>query len=118
MPGFSSSPPAHALLLQNTSGTNIKAGVALSSGTGAAMDTLIYGFHILANATAVTVTITGFIDTNAANASIVWTGSTTVDTIVQFPTPLLNEFAAMTVTPSVAAKVWLYLGAYNAEGTG
>lgn len=115
MPGFSSSPTAHAVLLQGTSSIPFKAGVAGTA--GAVGDTVVYGFHIIANATAVTVTLTGFVDSTGAAASIVWTGSTTVDTLVQFPAPLLNEFAALTATPSVAAKVWLFLGAYDAAGT-
>jgi hypothetical protein len=114
MPGFSASPPAHAVLLQGTSLLNISKGV-IGSG-GAAMDTLLYGFHILSNATAVTVTIAGFVDSAGSAASIIWTGSTTQDIIVAFPTPLLNEFGAMTATPSVAAKVWLYTGVYPAAG--
>ena len=116
MPGYSGSPPVHAVLLQGTSAIAYSKGIVGAG--GASGDTLIYGFHILTNATAVTITLTGFIDSSAAAASIVWTGSTTADTIVVFPAPILNEFAALTATPSVAAKVWLYTSAYNAAGAG
>jgi hypothetical protein len=116
MPGFSGSPPCHPVLLQGTGAINFSKGVVGSG--GAAGDTLIYGFHILTNATAVTVTLTGFIDSNGSAASIVWSGSTTADTLIIFPAPILNEFAALVVTPSVSAKVWLFTGAYNAAGSG
>lgn len=116
MPGYSQTGYCHAVLLQGTSAINFKSGVAGTAGVP--LDTLVYGFHILTNAVAVTCTIAGFIDSSAAAASIVWTGSTSQDIIVQFPAPILNEFAAMTATPSVAAKVWLYVGSYNAAGTG
>lgn len=111
MPGYSSQPPVHAVLLNGTSAVNFKSGVAGTAGS--AGDTLIYGFHILTNATAVTVTITGFINSAGSNASIVWTGSTTADVIVVFPAPILNEFAAFTATASVTNAVWLYLAPYN-----
>ena len=116
MPGFSSPPPAHAVYLAVSTAVAFNAGVVGAGGK--AGDTLIYGFHILTNATAVTLTLTGFINSGGTAASIVWTGSTTADVIVAFPTPLLNEFAALTVTASVANLAWVYLGAYNASGSG
>lgn len=93
-------------------------GTPPTTGAGGPGDTLIYGFHILSAGTAATVTLTGFIDSDGAAASIVWTGSTSVDTIVQFPSPILNEYAALVATASVDAKVWIYIGPYNAAGTG
>jgi len=96
----------------------VTAGSPPAGGAGAAADTLIYGFHILSNGTAVTVTLTGFIDSNGAAASITWTGSTTTDTLIIFPAPILNEFAALVATASVDAKAWLFTGAYNAGGSG
>jgi hypothetical protein len=117
MPGFDAVPPGHPTLLQGTGAVAFAKGVVGAG--GAASDTLIYGFHILANAiTAATVTLTGFIDTNGNAASITWTGSTATDTLIIFPAPILNEFAALVATPSVSAKVWLFTGSYNAGGSG
>src|SRR5215472_957825 len=117
MPGFDGVPPGHPTLLQGTSAIGFAKGLVASG--GAPNDTLIYGFHILAVAvTAANVTLTGFIDSAGNPASITWTGSTSTDTLIIFPAPILNEFAALVVTPSVDAKAWLFTGAYNAGGSG
>ena len=111
MAGYANQSPVTPLLLQGTSLINFKS--AVPGSVGVIKDTLIYAFHILLNGAAVSVTLGGFLDNLGAPASIVWTGSTTVDTIISFPTPILNWGGAFTATPSVAGKVWLYLSPYT-----
>ena len=116
MAGYAATPPIRAVLLQGTSAIPFTAGVVQSLGNpprvGLAKDTLCYGFHILSNGTAVTVSLAGFLDSAGAAQPLVWTGSTTADVIVQFPSPIINEAGQFIATPSVAAKVWLYLAPY------
>lgn len=108
-PGFDY---AHATLLQGTAALNCKGGI-IGGAAGAAKDTEIVGVYIKANATAVTLTITGLEDSTGAQQPFILTGSTTVDTWVSFPAPLLNELAAFTFQPSVAALVWVFTRAFQ-----
>ena len=110
MAGYAQVPPVTPLLLNGTSAVNFKA--AVPGSVGAAKDTLVWAFHIIANATAVTVTMTGFQNSAGSAASIVWTGSTTQDIITVFPQPILNWASAFSATPSVSNMVWLYLSPY------
>jgi hypothetical protein len=59
------------------------------------------------------VTITGLGDSAGAAASLVLTGQTTVDTMVEFNAPLLNEFGVFTVTASVANLAWVFTRPYT-----
>lgn len=77
---------------------------ALVIGGSAANTAYLLGIIILANGTAVTVDVAGFEDEDGDAKTIRFTGSTTVDTVVNFGTGLLNTKGALTVTSSVADK--------------
>jgi hypothetical protein len=101
MSGYTNNVPGTPTFLTVTTAVNFAKGVP---GTvGAANDTILNGIKIASNATAVTVTVTGFRDQTGAAASIVFTGSTTADTWV--PLGWLNTQGPLTVTASVASKV-------------
>lgn len=80
---------------------------AVSIGAGGTDDTHLQRIVILANATAVTATIAGFPDQAGAAASVVLTGSTTVDTSYYFG-GARNLQGPLTVTASVASKVLVF----------
>ena len=114
MPGFSSADWSTFRLLQGTTLLNCVAGVILATNNaGNVMDTLLLGVYIEANATAATLTIGGFRDTAGAAATMLISGSTTVDYFWMPPAPILNEFAAFTFTPSVAGKIFVATRAYT-----
>jgi hypothetical protein len=114
--GYASTPPIHPVLLQGTSAIPFTAGcvqaLLVPPVVGKAKDTMCFGFHIIANGTAASVSLAGFLDSTGAAQPLVWTGSTTQDVIVQFPSPLLNDAGQFIATPSVAGKVWLYVAPY------
>lgn len=111
MPGFTSADYVHATLLQGTAALNCKAGI-IGGAAGAARDTEFFGCFISKNAGPATLTITGLNDNTGAAQSWVINGSTTVDTPLNLPWPLLNEFSAFTFQPSVAGAIWVYTRAY------
>lgn len=90
-------------LLHGTSAVNVTAGVIGGPG-GVANDTRLVQVVILLNAAAVTLTIVGFRDETGAARNVVLTGSTSADTVYNFP-GLKNSAGAMTLTASVADKV-------------
>lgn len=87
-------------LLHATSAINVTNGQIGGSG-GAAGDTQLLGYLILKNAGPATLTVAGFKGEDGTARNMVFTGSTTVDTVVNLP-GLRNTGAAMTVTASVA----------------
>jgi hypothetical protein len=113
MPGFVSQDVAQATLLQAGTLLCNKGVIGHSVVAGQPRDTVLEGVYIVQNGTAVTLTIVGFDDNTGTAASLVLTGSTTVDTNITFPAPLFNDFAAFTFTASVAAKVWVFTRAYT-----
>ena len=113
MPGFVSQDVAQATLLQAGTLLCNKGVIGHSVVAGQPRDTVLEGVYIVANATAVTLTIAGFDDNTGTAASMVLTGSTTADVSLTFPAPLFNDFAAFTFTASVAAKVWVFTRAYT-----
>ncbi|MFK5057865.1 hypothetical protein ACI4AF_28520, partial [Klebsiella pneumoniae] len=66
--------------LTGTGAINVAAGVINQAG-GVANDTMLVYIHIAQNAAAVTLTVAGFLDETGAAVSLVFTGSTTGDTI-------------------------------------
>lgn len=113
MPGSVSLECTHAVRLATATAIQCVAGVLGGATAGKARDTLLQKVLIPANATAVTVTITGLADSAGAAASLVLTGSTTVDTVYNFEQPLLSEFAAFTFTASIANLAWVFTRAYT-----
>ncbi len=96
-----------AITAVNLAGAGIGAG-ALNPVAG---DTEISSILIPANATAVTVTLTGFAQDETGTArTITLTGSTTVDTYYPFD-QLVNYAAAAQITCSVASLVVVWHGA-------
>jgi len=102
MAGYTNNQPGTPHLLNTTSTVSWAKGV-VGLGGGQPNDTILNGIKIAQNATAVTVTLTGFRDHTGAPASIVFTGSTTQDTWL--PLGWLNTQAALTATASVSGKV-------------
>lgn len=90
-------------LLHGTGATAVTAGMIGGPG-GNANDTRLVQVVILLNASAVTLTIAGFRGEDGTARNVVLTGSTTVDTVYNFP-GLKNSAGAMTLTASVADKV-------------
>lgn len=75
-------------------------------GSTIADDRHLMGLVILANATAVTATVAGFQDEAGTAKSVVFTGSTSVDTFIPFAgLGLRNNKGVLQVTASVADKV-------------
>jgi hypothetical protein len=108
-----SSTQASPVLLDSIATLNVSAGAFTGASpfiAGVTGDTRFLGLHILSNATAVTVTVTGFGNTTGAAVSKVYTGSTTVDTFINLNGfAEINNVAAMTITASVANKAWVYM---------
>lgn len=112
MAGYTSTDPVQPVLLQGTSLINCAAGVVGSAGAGVAFDSVLHGIYIVLNATAATVTVGGFLDSNGAAQSLLISGQTTTDYFWTPPNPLLNRGGALNFTPSIAAKVWVLTRAY------
>jgi hypothetical protein len=110
--GYTSVDAVQPVLLQGTSLINCAAGVVGSAAAGAAFDSVLHGVYIVLNATAATVTVGGFLDSNGAAQSLLISGQTTADYFWTPPNPLLNRAGALTFTPSIAAKVWVLVRAY------
>jgi len=106
MSGYSSSDPGHGVLLVTTSAVQCKAGV-LGSTAGAANDTALFGIYIEKNATPVTVTVSGMLNTSGSAANMTITGSSTVDYFWMPPQPILNNAGAFVFTASIASLAWV-----------
>lgn len=87
--------------LLHATGTLAVANGIIGAAGGAAGDTQLLGYLILKNAGPATLTIAGFRGEDGTARNMVFTGSTTADTVVNFP-GLRNTGGAMTVTASVA----------------
>lgn len=111
MPGFTSADYVHATLLQGIAALNCKAGI-IGGAAGGARDTEFFGAFLSKNAGPAILTITGLGDNAGAAQSWVINGSTTADTPLLLPWPLLNELGAFTFQPSVAGAIWVYTRAY------
>lgn len=111
MPGFISADCVHATLLQGVAALNCKAGI-IGGAAGIVRDTEFFGAFLAKNAGPAVLTITGLNDSGGVAQSWVINGSTTQDTSLLLPWPLLNEFAAFTFQPSVAGAIWVYTRAY------
>jgi len=96
-------------LLHSTGAVNVSNGVIGASG-GSAGDSALYSIYIFANGSAVTLTVAGMQGEDGSARNLVFTGSTTVDTKIDFMYPLVNSKAAMTLTASVADKVLVVVG--------
>lgn len=112
MSGYTSVDAVQPVLLQGTSLINCAGGVVGSAAAGAAFDSVLHGVYIVLNATAATVSIGGFLDSNGAAQSLLISGQTTIDYVWTPPNPLLNRGGALTFTPSIAAKVWVMVRCY------
>lgn len=116
MAGFAGLDPVHATLLAGTTALNCAGGIIGGGTAGVAKDTLFFGAHIAANATAATLTIAGLRNSAGSAANWVLTGSTTADVLVELPAPVLNDAAAFTFTPSVASVVTVFTRCYTGAG--
>jgi len=116
MAGYVSLEYVHATRLAPITAVTFAAGLPVVANgpiVPKARDTLLHRVFIPLNATAITVTITGLNDSGGAAASLILSGQTTVDTMVIFDAPLLNEFAAFTFTASVANLAWVFTRDYT-----
>jgi hypothetical protein len=85
-------------------------GAAATANTPTAGDTVISSVFIPQNGTAITVTLTGFVQDETGTAkTITLTGSTTQDTIYNLD-QLVNYAAAAQIQASVADKVVVWHG--------
>lgn len=112
MPGFHGLETVRGTVLQTVGAINCVKGIVGGSAAGAIKDTLLFGVHIGLNAAAVTLTVAGLSDDTGAARNWVLSGQTTVDSWFWLPEPTLNEFAALTFTPSVAGKVTIFAKPY------
>lgn len=111
MAGFTSVDNCQGVLLQGTSALQCAAGV-IGATPGIVYDTSLFGVYIQFNAVAPALTIAGMVDNTGAAQNMLITGSTTVDYFWMPPAPIVNARAAFVFTPSVAAKIWVFLRAY------
>ncbi len=111
MAGFTSIDNVHGTLLQGTTLLNCAKGV-IGGAAGAARDTSLFGVYIQFSAGPPVLTIGGLLDNTGAPQNMVITGNTTSDYFWMPPAPILNENAALTFTPSVAGKIWVFTRAY------
>ena len=95
---------AHARAITPALPVVVEQTTALVVGGGSANDTYLLGMVILANATAVTIAVAGFGDEDGDAKTMTFTGSTTVDTVINFGCGLLNTKGPLTVTASVGDK--------------
>lgn len=95
-------------LLHATSALPVSEGQINAAG-GTIGDSALTIVIILASGTAATLTIAGIAGEDGTARNVVFTGSTTTDTVYLLSTSqvggLVNTFAAMTLTASVADKV-------------
>ena len=85
--------------------TVVEQTTALALGPAGAGKAVLYGMTILLNGPAVTVVVAGFVDENGEAKTLRFTGSTTVDTHIQFGgNGLIATGGTLTVTASVADK--------------
>ena len=109
MPGYTNNEPGVPTLLSVNTAVTFTKGVP--GGSGAAGDTVLNGIKIPLNGVAITVTLSGFRKDDGTAASIVFTGSTTVDTWI--PLGWLNTQGPLQITASVANKVVVETLAYK-----
>lgn len=112
MAGYTSSDPCHGVRLAGTALLNCKGGI-IGATAGAACDTVLFGVYIELAATAATLTIGGMLDNTGAAAPLLISGETTVDYFWMPPSPILNNAAAFTFTPSIANLIWVFTRAYS-----
>ena len=85
--------------------TVVEQTTALALGPAGAGKAVLYGMTILLDDTAVTVEVDGFVNENGDAKTLRFTGSTTVDTHIQFGgNGLIATGGTLTVTASVADK--------------
>lgn len=90
-------------LLTSTSAIQVNAGVIGTAG-GAAGDTALLTVIIFKNATAATLTVAGFQDESGTARNLVFSGSSTQDTVYELH-GIVNGKGAMTLTASIADVV-------------
>ena len=89
--------------------TVVEQTTALALGPAGAGKAVLYGMTILLNGTAVTVDVAGFVDEDGDAKTLRFTGSTTVDTHVQFGgNGLVPTGGTLTVTASIADKALIH----------
>lgn len=115
MPGYVSSDPVHATVLNGTATLQCVNGIiTITAIAGKAQDTLLMGVYIpLTAVTAATLTITGLADQTGTARSWLLSGQTAVDTNILFEGPILNDFGPFTFTPSVSNVIIVYTRAFN-----
>lgn len=87
--------------------TKLTAITAVTIGAGGVGDAVLHGILIELNATAVTATIAGFGNEASVAKNMVLTGAIATDTHFK-DLDSLNNIGALTVTASVADKVWVF----------
>ena len=89
--------------------TVVEQTTALALGPAGAGKAVLYGMTILQDGTAVTVEVDGFVNENGDAKTLRFTGSTTVDTHIQFGgNGLIATGGTLTVTASVADKALIH----------
>ena len=89
--------------------TVVEQTTALALGPAGANKSALYGLTILLNASAVTVDVAGFLDEDGEAKTLRFTGSTTVDTNINFGgNGLIATGGTLTVTSSVADKALIH----------
>ena len=89
--------------------TVVEQTTALALGPAGAGKAVLYGMTILLDDTAVTVEVDGFVNENGDAKTLRFTGSTTVDTHIQFGgNGLIATGGTLTVTASVADKALIH----------
>ena len=89
--------------------TVVEQTTALALGPTGAGKAVLYGMTILLDDTAVTVEVDGFVNENGDAKTLRFTGSTTVDTHIQFGgNGLIATGGTLTVTASVADKALIH----------
>ena len=89
--------------------TVVEQTTALALGPAGAGKAVLYGMTILLDGTAVTVEVDGFVNENGDAKTLRFTGSTTVDTHIQFGgNGLIATGGTLTVTASVADKALIH----------
>lgn len=115
MPGYVTSDPLHATVLNGTSALQCVNGIITNTATpGKAQDTLLAGVYIPLAGAASTLTITGLADQTGTARNWLISGQVTVDSNFVFDPPILNDFGAFTFTPSASNVIVVYTRAFNA----
>lgn len=107
MAGYVTSNPTTWRLLKGTAALKCLGGIIGGAVAGAANDTLLMGVFIQKNAGPGVLTVAGFLDTSGNAGNLVIQGSTTLDVAWFPPAPILNEFGALSFTPSVDGVIWV-----------